>query len=188
MEDREILDLYWHRMESAIAATNEKYHPYCFHIAASILGNSQDAEECVNDTWLKAWNSIPPNRPANMATYLGKLVRTTAIDCLRKKSRKQRGGTGADVVLDELAECIPDIENIERKIEEQELTELLNLFLGTLSRFDRNVFVCRYWYFESVKAIAKAAHAKESRIKSILFRTRKKLKSYLEEEGYYVGK
>lgn len=188
MEDKEIIDLYWNRKESAISETNEKYNPYCFRIAVSILGDSEDAKECVNDTWLKAWNSIPPNRPENLAAYLGKLARTTAIDCLRKKNRKQRGGTLTDIVLDELAECIPDMENVEKQIEEQELTQLINLFLGTLSDFDRKVFVCRYWYLESVKTIAKISYSKESKIKSILFRTRKKLKSYLEEEEYYVGK
>lgn len=186
MEDKDIIELYWNRKVSAVSATIEKYHKYCYHIAVAILGNAEDAGECVNDTWLKAWNAIPPGRPENLAAFLGKLTRNTAIDCLRKRTRKRRGGNGADLMLDELEECLPDAENVEKELEARELSRLINDFLGTLTEFERNVFVCRYWYLEPVHSIAKAAHASVSRIKSILFRTRKKLKAYLKEEGYDV--
>lgn len=179
MEDHEIINLYYDRAQQAITETSGKYNAYCMHIARAILGDEEDAKECVNDVWLKAWNTIPPQRPP----YLGRLTRNASIDRMRTRTRKQRGGHETELVLEELQDCIAHSTNVEREIEGRELAAAINAFLKTLSAFDRNVFVCRYWYLDPVRDIAKAAHASESRIKSILFRLRKKLRVYLEEEG-----
>ena len=183
MEDHEIIDLYYDRAQQAITETSSKYNAYCMHIARAILGDEEDAKECVNDTWLKAWNTIPPQKPNHLAAYLGRITRNASIDRMRTRTRKQRGGHETELVLEELQDCIAHSTNVEREIEGCELAAAINAFLKTLSAFDRNVFVCRYWYLDPVRDIAKAAHASESRIKSILFRLRKKLRVYLEEEG-----
>lgn len=183
MEDHEIINLYYDRAQHAITETSSKYNAYCMHIARAILGDEEDAKECVNDTWLKAWNTIPPQKPKHLAAYLGRITRNASIDRMRTRTRKQRGGHETELVLEELQDCIAHSTNVEREIEGRELTAAINAFLGTLSAFDRNVFVCRYWYLDPVRDIAKATHASESRIKSILFRLRKKLRVYLEEEG-----
>lgn len=183
MEDHEIINLYYDRAQQAITETSGKYNAYCMHIARAILGDEEDAKECVNDTWLKAWNTIPPQKPKHLAAYLGRITRNASIDRMRTRTRKQRGGHETELVLEELQDCIAHSTNVEREIEGRELTAAINVFLGTLSAFDRNVFVCRYWYLDPVRDIAKATHASESRIKSILFRLRKKLRVYLEEEG-----
>lgn len=145
MEDKKIIDLFYDRAEAAISATDEKYHSYCKRIVYNILENSEDAEECVSDTWLKAWNCIPPYSPENLATFLGKITRNTALNYLRDKSRKKRSNGQM-----ELEECVAHAGTIEQEI-------------------------------------AKHAQSNEGKIKSMLFRTRKKLKSYLKKEGYYVG-
>ena len=183
MEDHEIINLYYDRAQQAITETSSKYNAYCMHIARAILGDEEDAKECVNDTWLKAWNTIPPQKPKHLAAYLGRITRNASIDRMRTRTRKQRGGRETELVLEELQDCIAHSTNVEREIEGRELTAAINAFLGTLCAFDRNVFVCRYWYLDPVRDIAKATHASESRIKSILFRLRKKLRVYLEEEG-----
>lgn len=188
MEDREIIDLFWNRTDTAVSAATEKYHAYCQHIAYSILENMEDAEECVNDTWFKAWGAIPPHKPDNLATFLGKITRNTALNYLRDKSRKRRGGGQVDLVLEELEDCTASSKTVEQEIVEKELVESINHFLGTLSELERNVFICRYWYLDSVSEIAGCAHSSEGKIKSMLFRIRKKLKRHLEKEGYYVGK
>ena len=186
MEDKEIVELFWNRTDIAISAVDKKYHSYCQHIAYHILGSKEDAEECVNDTWLKVWRIIPPQKPENLSFFLGKIVRNTALNCLRDKSRKCRGGGQLDVVLDELEECIAYAQSVEQEILEQELSRIINHFLGTLPDLERNVFVCRYWYLDSISEIASCTKFRKGKIKSMLFRTRKKLKKYLEQEGYYV--
>ena len=188
MEDREIIDLFWNRTDSAILAADEKYHSYCQYIAYNILGNKEDVEECLNDTWLKAWGAIPPHKPMNFAAFLGKITRNTALNYLRDKGRKKRNCGQTELVLEELEECVSYAKTVEQEIAEKELTKIINDFLGTLSELERNVFVCRYWNLESIFQIATYAHSSESKIKSMLFRIRKKLKRYLEKEGYYVGK
>lgn len=187
MEDREIIDLFWNRADAAFTAVNEKYHSYCQHIAYNILKNEEDTEECVNDTWLKVWKSIPPHKPNNLATFLGKITRNTALNYLRDRSTKRKGSGQIDLVLEELEECVAHAQTIEQEIEEMELKKAINQFLATLPELERNIFVCRYWYLEPISGIAKHAHSSESKIKSMLFRTRKKLKVHLKKEGYYVG-
>lgn len=188
MEDREIIDLFWNRADTAISAVDKKYHSYCQHIAYNILENKEDVEECVNDTWIKLWGAIPPYCPNNLAAFLGKIARNTALNYLRDRNTKRRGGGQIDLVLEELEECVAHAQTIEKEIEEKELVKTINQFLGALPELERNVFVCRYWYLEPISEIAKHAHSNESKIKSMLFRNRKKLKSYLKKEGYYVGK
>ena len=183
MEDHEIIDLCYDRAQQAITETSSKYNAYCMHIARAILGDEEDAKECVNDTWLKAWNTIPPQKPKHLAAYLGRITRNASIDRMRTRTRKQRGGRETELVLEELQDCIAHSTNVEREIEGRELTAAINAFLGTLSAFDRNVFVCRYWYLDPVRDIAKATHASESRIKSILFRLRKKLRVSVFRRG-----
>ena len=188
MEDKEIVELFWKRTDTAISAVDKKYHSYCQHIAYHILGNKEDAEECVNDTWLKVWRAIPPQKPNHLSAFLGKIVRNTALNCLRDKNRKCRGSGQLDLVLEELEECTAHVQPVEQEILEQELSKAINHFLSTLPELERNIFVCRYWYLDSISEIASCTKFGEGKIKSMLFRIRKKLKRYLEQEGYYVGK
>ena len=144
MDDSKIIALYFSRSEQAIEATSEKYGKLCQMIAGNILGNTQDAEECVNDTWLKVWKSIPPHKPNNLATFLGKITRNTALNYLRDRSTKRKGSGQIDLVLEELEECVAHAQTIEQEIEEMELKKAINQFLATLPELERNIFVCRY--------------------------------------------
>lgn len=179
MDDSEIVQLYWERSESAIAETSRKYGNYCSKIAINILENDEDAKECVNDTYFKTWNSIPQNRPSLLSTYLGKITRNLAINKYKQRSRKKRG-TKVTVVLDELTECIPSADGIEKEFEVKYVANSINCFLRTLSEEDCNIFLRRYWYMDSIKDIAKCYAMSESKVKTKLFRTRKKMKNYLE--------
>lgn len=183
MEDKQIIELYWKRDETAIVRCQERYGSYCGVIARNILQSPQDAEECVNDVWLAAWDSIPPQRPANLAAYLGKLTRNRAIDRWRSLHREKRGGDSIPLALEELAEVLPAEEDPERRLLGKELGRAVNGFLAGLSAKERNVFLCRYWYFDGIAAISAAFGYSPSKVKSMLHRTRKKLKSYLEQEG-----
>ncbi len=183
MEDSEIVDLYWAKSERAIEETKKKYSQYCHAIAYNVLSNAADADECVNDLYLAAWNSIPPNRPAILSTFLGKLTRRIAIDKYRRRSAKMRGGGEAECVWEELSECIESEHNVEREAEAKELADRLASFVSALPDGERRVFVCRYWYFDSIKTICTQFGYSESKTKSMLFRTRKKLLRCLKEEG-----
>lgn len=184
MEDYRIVDLYWQRSEGAIKETASKYGTYLHSIAYHILYNEEDAEECVNDTYHDAWRAMPPHRPSILSTFLGKITRRISIDLWRKQSAGKRGGGEMTLVLDELEECISGNSDVEMEIEHQELQKKINTFLLGLPRLERQVFMCRYWYIDSVSDIAKQFKCSESKIKSMLFRTRKKLRAMLEKEGY----
>lgn len=184
MEDNRIVDLYWQRNESAINETATKYGKYLHSISFHILSNDEDAEECVNDTYNDAWQSMPPHRPSILSTFLGKITRRISIDLWRKHSADKRGGGEVALALDELDECVSGNSNVENEIERQELQQKLNAFLMGLSRLERQVFMCRYWYMDSVSDIAKQFDFSESKVKSMLFRTRNKLRTMLEKEGY----
>lgn len=186
MDDRAIVDLYWRRDETAIAATQTKYSPYCYRIAANILADSQDAEECVNDTWLRAWNAMPPHRPVHLPGFLGKITRSLAVDTVRSHSARKRGGGTYLMALEELTDCVPAVPGAERAAEDRELAEILDRFLRTLPERDCNVFLRRYWYVESLETIARRYGLRENTVKTCLFRTRNKLRSYLEKEGVPV--
>lgn len=186
MDDCEIVTLFWNRDEQAIEETATKYGQYCFSIAYNFLKNKQDAEECVNDTYQGAWSSIPPNKPIILSTYLGKITRRLSLKVLRSKDAGKRGGGEVTLSLDELSGCIPASENIESRIEFQELIRLLNSFLDTLPTYERRVFVRRYWYANSIAEISKQYGFSKSKVESMLHRTRKKLKKALEQGEYYL--
>lgn len=183
MEDSQIVALYWERNTGAIDRTTEKYGKYCMAIARNILQSPEDAEECVNDAWLAAWNSIPPNRPASLATFLGRLTRNRAIDRLRAQQSKKRGEGAVSLPLEELSELIPAGAGPESELLFQELVQAINAFLDTLAAAERNVFLCRYWYFDSIAEIGGSLGFSESKVKSMLHRTRKKLHRILQKEG-----
>lgn len=186
MKDAEIVELYWNRDETAIAATSERYGNYCYSIAYHILQCSEDAKECVNDTYWKAWLSIPPQRPSRLATYLGKITRNLSLDRLKRMNAQKRGKGQADLALRELEGCIPATTDLDQIANEIVLTNAINQFLRAQPRTERNIFVGRYWHLYSITDLAQAYDMRESKVASLLFRMRKKLKTYLEKEGISV--
>lgn len=183
MEDRKIVDLYWQRDENAIPETAAKFGGYCRTIAYNILSDAEDAEECLNDTWLRAWNTMPTNRPSRLAPYLGKLSRWISLTRLREKTSLKRGGGETALVLDELADAVDSGADVEKAVELKELNAALRRFLKTLGETERQVFLARYWFIASIAEIAEKFGFSESKVNSMLHRTRKKLLSYLKEEG-----
>ncbi len=186
MDAKQIIDLYYCRSEKAILETSKKYGNYCFSVAFHILHNNEDSEECVNDTYLRAWNSIPPECPANLSVYLGKITRNLALNIFEKNNAKKRGGSQVPLALDELSTCIPDYNSLERTVDNHTLTVILNSFLATLPADKRQIFMCRYWNLCSIKEIATMYHMSESKVKMVLFRTRISLKAHLEKEGINI--
>ncbi len=185
MDDKQILDLYFARSESAVCETERKYGSYCYAIAYRILENDQDAKEIVNDTLLKAWNTIPPKRPDSLKPYVGMISRQLSLDRYEQYHAQKRGGRVA-LVLDELAECIPSGDNGEDVGESVALRDALNKFVWSLSDRAQIVFVRRYWYSCSISEIARDLRMKESSVTVLLLRTRKKLKEFLKKEGFDV--
>ncbi len=183
MDDQEIVDLYWSRSEAAISETANKYGGYCYAIAYNILTSQEDAEESVNDAYLSAWNAIPPHRPSVLASFLGKITRRLAIDRWRTRSRHKRGGGEISLSLEELGECVSDGETVERAYERKQLVQAMARFLESLPKTERRVFLCRYWYMDSVSAIAGYYGFTDSKVASMLSRIRKKLRVALEKEG-----
>ena len=183
MDDTQIVELYWARKESAIEETETKYGPYCYSIAQNILQNPDDAKESVNDTWLDAWNSMPPHRPSVLSTFLGKLTRRISIDKWRRTNAKKRGDGQLPLVLAELEDCISDGKSIEEETERKLLVEVITAFVKSLPETEQKVFLCRYWYMDSVNSIATRFRFSESKVKSMLSRTREKLRARLEKEG-----
>lgn len=186
MEDKQILDLYNKRLEAAIAETADKYGKYCHSIAYNILYNTQDSEECVNDTYLKAWQSIPPHYPEKLSAYLGKITRNLALNRYKYYNRQKRGEGQTALVLEELLECVPSMDGPEQEVEEKILVEVLNRFLENLPEEKMKIFMRRYWYMSSIKEIADDFAMGESKVKMILSRSRSKLKELLEKEGILV--
>ncbi len=183
MEDKQIVALYYSRDEQAIAHTAEKYGGYCSSIAKNILQDEQDTEECLNDTWLSAWNSIPPKRPENLAAYLGKLTRSHAIDRWRALHTGKRGGDSVTLALEELEEALPSGSDPEQAVLTDELFQTIHTFLSSLPAAERNVFLCRYWYLDGIAAISRNFGFRESKTKTMLYRIRKKLQRFLQKEG-----
>lgn len=183
MEDRQIVALYRARSENAISETAKKYGRYCLKIAMNILHSHEDSEECVNDTYLRAWNVIPPQNPKKLSAFLGRITRNLALDCYASRTAQKRGGGQLPLALEELQECIPASESTEHAVTEAQLTEALNRFLSALSPQTRQIFVQRYWYFNSIREIASALSLGESKVKMTLLRTRNELKAFLEKEG-----
>lgn len=183
MDDKQIVDLYWSRNETAIDETAAKYGQYCHSIAYNILDNDADAEESVNDTYLDAWNSMPPHRPSILSTFLGKITRRISIDKWRRRSAEKRGGGQITVVLDELEECIADKNSVEQEVEAKLLADVINSFVTALPDTEQRIFLCRYWYMDSVESIANEFGFSQSKVKSMLYRTREKLRIRLIKEG-----
>ena len=184
MEDNEIIELYWKRNEVAIPETDKKYGKYCCKIAHNILTNIEDSEECVNDTYLRVWNAIPPKRPSVFKAFLAKITRNLALDKYDSKTAQKRNNS-MDLVYEELEDCIPT-NSMEKEIEYNELVKELNMFLENLSKEKRVVFLERYWYMSSIKDIAAKHNQKESKTKMELLRMRNALRKYLEERGEMV--
>lgn len=183
MDDNAIIRLYWDRNEQAIRATSEKYGHYCKTIAKNILCSEEDAKECVNDTWLGAWNAMPSHWPEQLSTFLGKITRNLAFNRYRHDHAKKRGGGEITLVLDELADCVSD-DDVAQAIDHQELIKAVNLFLRSLPADKRNIFVCRYWYADPVSDIAKNYGILPGTVSKTLERTRKQLKIFLTERGF----
>ena len=183
MEDREIVALYWQRSEAAVRETERKYGPYCFSIANGILRNEADAEECVNDMYVGAWNAMPPHRPDSLAAFLGKITRRLALKRFREQTTEKRGGGETVLALEELEEVIPEGGSLEEQVAERELARSIDLFLSTLTVTQRRVFLCRYWYFDSVGDIARSFGYSESKVKMTCKRMRDKLLLHLRKEG-----
>ena len=183
MDDETIVELYWSRSEDAIKQTQIKYGNYCYAIAYRILRNREDSEESVNDTYLGSWNSMPPHRPQMLSIFLGKITRRVSLGRLRGKNALCRGGGEVPLALEELEECLPDGKNTtDSHLEARELAGIIDDFLSVQSEDARIIFVKRYWLFESVIDIAESTGFSESKVKTELCRTRKRLRTFLEEK------
>ncbi len=180
MDDAAIIALYWERSESAVGSTQEKYGARCRGIAWNILRSDADSEECVNDTWLRAWDAMPPEWPEKLGAFLGRITRNLSLDRLKLRDSQRRGGGRFELALSELEECVPSGGD---PADELALRELLDRFLASLSDDARVIFLRRYWYMLSVEEVARGMGASRSKVKSSLMRSREKLRAMLEKEG-----
>lgn len=186
MDDSAIIDLYWARDEKALEQTDLKYGKLCRTVAFNILRNREDTEECVNDTYLRAWNAMPPNRPGVLSAFLSRITRNLALDTYKAYKADKRGGGQLPIALDELGDCISGAQSIENEMAYRDLVVLLDGFLRQLPEKECCIFLRRYWYVDSTKEIAKRYGMPEGSVKSQLSRTRQKLKKMLEQEGIAV--
>lgn len=186
MEDVKIVELYFKRDESAIDETRSKYGRYCNCVAYRILENKEDADECENDTYLCAWNTMPPQKPDLLSSYLGMLSRNCALNKYRKSHAQKRGAGEVSLSIAELDECIPCDKTIDDTLEEKELAEVLSVFLRTLPEVECSIFIYRYWHLATIKEISDKFGYSPSKVKMTLYRTRLKLKAVLEREGIFV--
>ena len=184
MKDSEIVELYFKRNEEAIEKTSEKYGAYCKTVAENILKNQEDSEECVNSALLQLWNSVPPEKPENLKMFLAKITRNIAINNFKAKFAEKRGGKEGFAAFDELSECIPSKNNVEESFDAAELEKSINYFAKNLPEKERNIFIRRYFFFESPKKIGERYAFSENRVSVILCRIRKKLRKHLEKEGF----
>lgn len=183
MDDSRIIELYWARSENAIKATALKYGNYCFRIAHNLLADRLDCEECVNDTYLQAWNAMPPQRPARLSAFLGRITRNLSLNRYKRNAAEKRGGGHATLALEELKDCIPAPADMDTITDALVLADTVNRFLAALSTEARKVFLRRYWYFSPIAEIAKDYGMTESKVKMLLHRARLELKTLLETEG-----
>ena len=182
MKDNEIISLFEIRDEHAIEALSDKYHPYCYKIAWNLLTNKEDSEECLNDTWFSVWSLIPPKKPSVLSHFCGRITRNLSIDRLRKKYANRRPDVHMADVLGEMDQLSVTY-TIEDQLAEKELLKVINDFLGNLKAEDRDIFVRRYWFLDSIAAISKRHHMSAGSVKMNLYRNRKKLQKVLEKEG-----
>lgn len=183
MEDSKIVDLYWQRDEAAIAQTEKKYGSYLTTVAYNILADMEDSRESVNDTYLHAWNSMPPQKPGILSTYLSKITRRVSIDRVRRRTAQKRGGGEYIQSLSELADTVSSGDTMEERISRVVLTQAIETFLRTLPQDSRNIFIARYYFMDSLRRIASRSGFTEAKVKMLLFRTRQSLAAYLEKEG-----
>ncbi len=182
MEDAAIIELYHKREEQAIAESNRKYGGMCRSIALRLLGLMEDAEECVNDTWYAAWNKMPPDRPASLGAFLGRITRNLSISRFRR-DRAQKRYAGMEVLLSELEECVPSPGTVEESMERHALADAISAWLDELKDADRWLFIRRYWYAEPVKELARVLNEQPNTCSQRLNRLRKGLRAYLESKG-----
>lgn len=186
MDDKQLIDLYFERSETAVSETQKKYGRYCHYIAYNILRCDADAEECVNDAYIKIWNAIPPMHPDNLSAFLGKITRNIALNRYAKYNAEKRGKGQTAFALEELQECLPEATDGTDIADELALKDALNRFLWSLLPKTRTIFMRRYWYMSSIKEIAADYSLSENNVKMILFRTRGRLKKFLEKEGINI--
>lgn len=184
MEDSRIIELYFERNQDAISESAVKYGSYCFKIAENILSSVEDSEECVNDTWLHAWNAIPPQRPKMLRMFFAKITRNLAFDRFSARTAEKRGGGETSLILEELAECLADSTDVEGAYEQKELGRSISTFVRQLKKREGDVFVRRYFFNESTAKIAGRYGLTENNVTVMLSRTRKKLKAHLTKEGF----
>ncbi|MBE6850973.1 MAG: RNA polymerase sigma factor [Ruminococcus sp.] len=183
MDDNTIINLYFQRSETAIRESDKKYGAYCSTIANNILHSPQDSEECVNDTWVRAWNTIPPEKPVRLSVFFGKITRNLAIDRWRKAKSEKSGGGQIALCLDELAECVGTKQNFG---DELDLKEAIDAFLSSLKPQPKRIFMLRYWHMCPISDVARLCGISEGAVKMSLKRTRNLLREYLEQEGIYI--
>ena len=184
MDDNRIVELYWERNESAIRETDNRYGRYLWKIAYNVLADREDSDECVNDSYYKAWSAMPPHRPVSLAAFLGRIVRQLAVDRFRRRTAQKRTPSEYTLSLDELAECVSGGEEPHETAELRSLAQAVSAYLRDLSRETRNAFLWRYYFADSVKEIAVRLDSSESQVKSMLHRTRVGLRAHLEKEGF----
>ena len=184
-EDREIIDLFFDRDERAVSEAGGKYGNMCRAVAYGILGSEVDAEECVSDAMLKAWQNIPPEKPDSLGAWLGRVTRNAALSLWRRENSSKRNG-GVRVLLDELEDCLPSSDNVEKTVEARELSEIISRWLRTLDKSDRDLFVRRYWYCVPLKTLAAEAGVSPSKLAGRMFALRAMLRRELEKEGITV--
>ena len=184
MDDQQIIELFWQRNEAAVAQTAQSYTGYCRSVALRILQCPEDAEEALNDTWLAAWNSIPPHRPDCLRTYLGRLTRNISLKLVRSQTAQKRSTDAVQMAFEEVGEWLAGSSDVEQALTEKELTASLNDFLGSIPELQRQIFVRRYWYLQPIAEIAECYGFSESKVKSMLLRIRRKLYAKLEKEGF----
>ena len=184
MDDKRIIELFFARDEKALKECEDLYGKYCESIARNVLGSDEDAEEVLNDTLLRAWNSIPPENPKSLKVYLGTLVRNLALDRYRKQTAKKRGGCEVSLCIEEAEEFLADTVSVEKEYEKREFAKFLNSFLHSLPERECDVFVRRYFYCDPTAKIARRFAVSEANVLVILSRTRKKLKEALKKGGY----
>ncbi len=184
MEDARIIDLYWQRSERAIAETDRKYGRYCMTVAENILRDREDSEECVSDTWLRAWNSMPPERPSILRAFLARITRNLSLDRYRRRHAQRRGGGETDILLDELRECLEGGHRVEESLEAAELAACIGRWIKGLPQRDGDIFTRRYFFAETIPTIAGRYGLTENNVTVILSRCRGRLKQHLREEGY----
>lgn len=186
MTDKQIVELYFERDERAIRETNKKYGAYCFRIADNILHNREDAEECVNDTWMKIWDSVPPAKPVYLNLFLAKIVRNLSFNRYQAKHAQKRGGGEMALVLEELEECIAGLSDVEARYIAKELNTMINSFAHSLPERECNIFIRRYFHTEPLRDIARRYRLSHNAVAVSLSRTRKKLQKWLEKEDYFL--